>query len=97
MAVRKDFKECPPTFYDLDDGAILEALDVLELCKVVEDVAVQLEGEAGAMTGVLAIHQDLVDLLYHLLGTHLQHTQRQTDRQTNHLILLKQNAFSSKQ
>lgn len=48
---------------DLDHRALLQALDVLQLGEVVEGVAVELEGEAGAVARVLAVHQQLVDLL----------------------------------
>ena len=73
------FDEHPPTdidhtFYNFNDRAILKALYGLELGKVVHGDRVQLEGEASAVTAVLAIHQQLVDFLNQLQGTHLRRT-----------------------
>ena len=43
--------------HHLDQTPLLQPLDGLELCEVVERGAVQLQGEAGAVAGVLAVHQ----------------------------------------
>ncbi|TNN44058.1 hypothetical protein EYF80_045743 [Liparis tanakae] len=61
----------PLTFHHLEQRALLQALDGLELGEVVQHVAVQLQREAGAVAGVLPVHQHLVDLLHHLLGRYL--------------------------
>jgi hypothetical protein len=45
------------TFHDLDNRPVLEALDGLELGKVVHGDAFHLQGEAGAVTAVLSVHQ----------------------------------------
>ena len=59
------------TFDHFELRALLQAFDGLELCKVIEHVAVELQGEAGAVARVLPVHQHLMDLLDHLLGRDL--------------------------
>ena len=57
--------------HHLDQAALLQPLHSLELGKVVQGVAVQLEGETGAVACVLPVHQQLVDLLDQLHGGNL--------------------------
>lgn len=64
------------TFHYFEKRPLLEALNGLQLCKVVQHVAVELQGEAGAMAGVFAIHQHLVYFLDHLLWRHLEGNMR---------------------
>lgn len=68
------------TFNHFEQRALLQTLDRLQLGKVVQHVSVQLQGEAGAVAGVLAVHQHLVDFLHHFLGGHLQDIRDQKTR-----------------
>lgn len=74
----------PLTFHHFEQRALLQALDGLELSKVVQHVSVQLQGEAGAVAGVLPVHQHLMDLLYHFLGRHLME-EREGDEEKHNL------------
>lgn len=56
------------TFHHFEHRSLLQTLDRLELGKVVQHISVQLQREAGAVAGVLAVHQNLVDFLHHFLG-----------------------------
>lgn len=60
-----------PTFYHFEYRALLESFDVLELGKVIEGRAVELEWEASPVTRLLLVDEDLVDLLHQLHRTHL--------------------------
>jgi len=70
--------DTPLTFHHLEQRALLQALDGLELGEVVQHVPVQLQREAGAVAGVLPVHQHLVDLLHHFLGRYL--TEEEEDK-----------------
>lgn len=59
------------TFNHFEQGALLQAFNGLQLSKVIQDISVQLQGEAGPVARVLPVHQNLMDFLHHFLGRHL--------------------------
>ncbi len=50
--------------HDANHRALLQPLNVLQLAEVVQRDAIELEGEAGSVAGVLAVNQLVVDLLH---------------------------------
>lgn len=65
-------------FHHFQQRALLQSFNCLQLSKVIQDVAIQLQGEAGPMAGILPVHQNLMDFLHHLLRRNLKKVRTQT-------------------
>lgn len=65
-------------------SAYLETNNGLELSKVIKLCVLKEEGEAGAVAGVLAVHEQVMDLLHQL---HTAYLQRGTNNTKEYCIL----------
>lgn len=65
-------------FHHFQQRALLQSFNCLQLSKVIQHVAIQLQGEAGPMAGILPVHQNLMDFLHHLLRRNLKKVRTQT-------------------
>ena len=52
------------TFDNFNDGSLFETFDAFQFGEVVQGLSVQLQREAGAMTGVFTVHEHVVELLH---------------------------------